>query len=247
MTGHFALLPLLPSQNQGRAVDLRTEVPLSAENGEAQKNRITAERRPWGKEVRSETLEEKLERLKELMKERREGGLGSVCVSSIGTTDPSRSLAYHRGNVGRHRSRLLEDTANADGASTKPPCDTSLPRQGIERSEEDIERLEDLLNPVRVSLFLLRSTMIPPYNLRLCTKAPAEILKERLLPIGKYLLAVLKKEEEERRGEIEVDICQYIADTYWPHRVLEVDGMRIMEMYRNAVFLERLRMNRLNA
>ena len=60
-------------------------------------------------------------------------------------------------------------------------------------------------------------------------------------------MAVLKKEEEERRGEIEVDICQYIADTYWPHRVLKVDGMRIMEMYRNAVFLERLRMNRLNA
>ena len=242
-TDHSAFPPLHLSQNRGRAVDQ----PLSAENDEAQENRMTGERKPWGEDVRSETLEEKLQRLKKLMKERKEKGSGSICASATGATDQSQDLAYDRGNVGRHRSRLLQGTADVDAASTKQPCSTSLLRQGIERSQEDLERLENLLAPVRVSLVLLRNTKIPPYNLRLRTRAPAEILKERLLPIGKYLLAILKKEREERRGEVEVDICQYIAETYWPHRVLEVDGMRIMEMYRNTVFLEGSEMDWLNA
>lgn len=33
---------------------------------------------------------------------------------------------------------------------------------------------------------------------------------------------------------------RYIADNYWPHELVQVDGLRVMEMYRNTVYLERV-------
>lgn len=40
---------------------------------------------------------------------------------------------------------------------------------------------------------------------------------------------------------------RYVADTYWPQSVMRADGLRIMEMYRNALFHEDLETARLDA
>lgn len=37
---------------------------------------------------------------------------------------------------------------------------------------------------------------------------------------------------------------RYIAENYWPHELVQVDGLRVMEMYRNAVYLERVEWER---
>lgn len=37
---------------------------------------------------------------------------------------------------------------------------------------------------------------------------------------------------------------RYIAEKYWPNEIVEKDYLGIMEMYRNAVFLEELGMRR---
>lgn len=39
----------------------------------------------------------------------------------------------------------------------------------------------------------------------------------------------------------------YIADAYWPQDVMPMNGLNIMEMYRNAMFLERVKAEHLAA
>ncbi|KAF1352858.1 hypothetical protein EJ07DRAFT_183351 [Lizonia empirigonia] len=116
--------------------------------------------------------------------------------------------------------------------------DGSPDQDNIEkRYDEDIERL---LAPVSSALKRLRDTKIPPYNARLNVKSGAQVLRDRLLPIGKHVLQLLPSEKEERRGELEVRICRYIAENYWPMEIVEKDHMGVMEMYRNAVFVDEL-------
>lgn len=82
--------------------------------------------------------------------------------------------------------------------------DGSAEQDNIEkRHDEDMERL---LAPVSSALKRLRDTTIPPYNPHLHVKSGAEVLRDRLLPIGKHVLQLLPSEKEERRGELEVRI-----------------------------------------
>ena len=39
----------------------------------------------------------------------------------------------------------------------------------------------------------------------------------------------------------------YIADAYWPQDIMPMNGLNIMEMYRNAMFLERVKAEHLAA
>ena len=43
------------------------------------------------------------------------------------------------------------------------------------------------------------------------------------------------------------DDSDYIADAYWPQDVMPMNGLNIMEMYRNAMFLERVKAEHLAA
>lgn len=37
-----------------------------------------------------------------------------------------------------------------------------------------------------------------------------------------------------------IECSRYIAKNYWPMKIVEKDHMRVMEMYRNAVFVDNL-------
>lgn len=65
-------------------------------------------------------------------------------------------------------------------------------------------RMEALLEPVSSWLERLQGTTLPPYNPRVQTKSAAKVLSDRLLPVGRHVLNLLKKEWE--GGVSEVDI-----------------------------------------
>ena len=60
------------------------------------------------------------------------------------------------------------------------------------------------LEPVSSWLERLQGTTLPPYNPRVQTKSAAKVLSDRLLPVGRHVLNLLKKELE--GGVSEVDI-----------------------------------------
>jgi hypothetical protein len=102
------------------------------------------------------------------------------------------------------------------------------------------EEIETLLAPVKSELLKLRGTSMPPDNGRVASKSAMQVLKERLLPIGRYITQRIANMAVDRRGATVTETCGYIADHYWPQDLVQVDGLRIMEMYRNAIYLERI-------
>lgn len=72
--------------------------------------------------------------------------------------------------------------------------------------ESHSEFMETLLTPVSAELVRLKHTTSPPYNPRLNVKSAPEVLKDRVLPIGRHILRLLQKEQVERRGEREISI-----------------------------------------
>ena len=87
-----------------------------------------------------------------------------------------------------------------------PSYYNSSTHQRIDRKKEEIDRMENVLLPVCVNLSLLQNTRIPPYNPHIKAKSTPEVLKAKVLPIGKHILNVLKKEPEEKRGALEMAI-----------------------------------------
>lgn len=64
-------------------------------------------------------------------------------------------------------------------------------------TDTDIETdIPTLLLPIQSSLEKLRATTLPPFPSRVQMKSPAEVLKERLVPIGRYIVNQLVGEEE---------------------------------------------------
>lgn len=77
---------------------------------------------------------------------------------------------------------------------------------------------------------------LPPYNPNFNVKSHAQVLKERLLPIGKFIADYLDEVPEAKRGNSELRICRYIADEYWPLPVDDFTYLKIQEKYRNTLF-----------
>ncbi|KAJ4368663.1 hypothetical protein N0V86_009572 [Didymella sp. IMI 355093] len=102
------------------------------------------------------------------------------------------------------------------------------------------ERVERLLAPVEKELERLRGTRVPPNNGRVKGKSGMQVVKERIVPVGRYLVQRLANMDHSERGATETDVCRYIAEHYWPQHLVQADGPRVMEMYRNAIYLERV-------
>ncbi|USP76384.1 hypothetical protein yc1106_03658 [Curvularia clavata] len=96
-----------------------------------------------------------------------------------------------------------------------------------------------ILSPVHKDLQKLRTLTpesLPPYSSRLRTKSHAQILKYKLLPIGRAIVAHLDLVPQQDQGALELQLCRFIATEYWPLPVNDSAHLRIQEMYRNALF-----------
>ncbi|KAJ4322271.1 hypothetical protein N0V94_002501 [Neodidymelliopsis sp. IMI 364377] len=100
--------------------------------------------------------------------------------------------------------------------------------------------MQRLMQPVEVKLTRLKNTTVPPYTAHLNAKTWAQVLRGRVLPIGRHILKVLEGVEDERKGEVELKICRYVADTYWPSEMGNAGHLRVMEIYRNAAWREKV-------
>ena len=65
-------------------------------------------------------------------------------------------------------------------------------------------RMESLLEPVSDWLERLQGTTLPPYNSRVQTKSAAQVLSDRLLPVGRHILSLLKMEREDGLPEADI-------------------------------------------
>jgi hypothetical protein len=101
--------------------------------------------------------------------------------------------------------------------------------------------IETLLAPVKTELEKLKGTRMPPDNGRVAGKTAMQVLRDRLLPIGRYIMQILDNIEEHRRGATETEVCRYIAEHYSPQDLTPVDGLGITEIYRNTIYLEKTR------
>jgi hypothetical protein len=77
---------------------------------------------------------------------------------------------------------------------------------------------------------------LPPYNPRIRSKPHPQLLKERLLPVGQFIVGYLERTPEQGRGRLELLLCRRIAAEYWPLPADDATHLRIHEMYRNALY-----------
>lgn len=136
---------------------------------------------------------------------------GEPCILPARNMDPGRSHAY---------KYSLQDT-----------LESIEPRIHLE--------MEGLLAPVHAQLQKLKSMTVdslPPYNPHIRTKQYAQVIKTRLLPIGRFIVGHLASVPVGDKGSTEMQICQHIAIHYWPLTVSSTTHLRIQEMYRNALF-----------
>ena len=71
-----------------------------------------------------------------------------------------------------------------------------------EKTDTDITTL---LDPVYPELDKLRATTLPPFSSHVQRKSPAEVLKERLVPVGQHVVDVLTQMEAGRAEGTEAD------------------------------------------
>ncbi|PVH98808.1 hypothetical protein DM02DRAFT_680898 [Periconia macrospinosa] len=106
------------------------------------------------------------------------------------------------------------------------------------RIESDLdEESKAILRPVQGHLEKLGGPL-PPQGLRIKTKLPMQIMKERLIPIGEHIMSHLKSVPVLKRGRVEIQLCQYIANHFWPDLPNAPNvspHLYIMEIYRNAL------------
>ena len=77
----------------------------------------------------------------------------------------------------------------------------------------------EFFKPYKVYLEKLRETTLdamPPPNTKVKAKTHLELVKARLLPIARLMVARLREFEYTDRGAIEMRLCHYIARHYWP-------------------------------
>ena len=116
---------------------------------------------------------------------------------------------------------------------------SNMPVSQVDNNTFDMSVLP-LLEPVREHLMRLKALTpesLPPYNPRLRTRRYPQILKHRLLPIGQFIVSKLNQTAEDKRGALELRLCRYIANNYWPLPTDEYTHLRIHEMYRNSLYM----------
>jgi hypothetical protein len=107
--------------------------------------------------------------------------------------------------------------------------------------------MDTLLAPVHQDLLTLKSTTpdnLPPYNPRVRSKRHAEVLKQKLLPIGMFIFKILSSKPEEERSSLELQLCRHIAAKYWPLPTNVSTHLKVHTMYRNVIFRHQQRLLR---
>jgi hypothetical protein len=102
--------------------------------------------------------------------------------------------------------RTLERIEAAEKMTqAQPQSECDMPNMPFLSSNDyHVTDMEQMLEPVQAELNRLKNTTFPLYNHRLHVKSRAQVLKERLLPVGRHILSLLKAEPEGVRGGLEL-------------------------------------------
>lgn len=97
--------------------------------------------------------------------------------------------------------------SNLHSGANIPPSPPSNPAPRLPSTTAyNIPSMAAKLHPIQPSLERLKTTPAPPYHPHLSVKTRASVLRERLLPIGRHVLALLGEEPEEGRGVLEMGL-----------------------------------------
>jgi hypothetical protein len=146
---------------------------------------------------------------------------------------PSVRQSFSPGKLYRVRQAKIE----VNGGESLPTSSSS----SYEPTHEESIHLDHFIATCHEHLERLKTITpesLPPYNPRLQTKTHPQLLKQRLLPIGKFIVNYLPQAPKQDRGKLELLLCRRIAAEYWPLPVDESTAIRIHEMYRNVLFNE---------
>ncbi|EUC39536.1 hypothetical protein COCMIDRAFT_111295 [Bipolaris oryzae ATCC 44560] len=106
-------------------------------------------------------------------------------------------------------------------------------------SSTERQSLRAILSPVYEDLEKLKTLTpesLPPYSPHVRAKSHAQILKHKLLPIGRFIVTYLDRVPEQGRGALELQLCRLIAMEYWPLPIEDFTHLKVQEIYRNALF-----------
>lgn len=129
---------------------------------------------------------------------------------------PSRAahlLPHLQVNAFKVPTEISTHTLNTMGAahSTLPPTDRKAdvskvptPEGSTSDTVDWAPRMESLLEPVSCWLARLQGTTLPPYNPRVQANRAAQVLSDRLLPVGRHVLKLLKSEGEVAVSEVDI-------------------------------------------
>lgn len=138
---------------------------------------------------------------------------GRTLEVSRGTQQADGNRATVMGQEGQHDLGQEEELSKPMQKGTQHgPADIGTATQGHPEfptrkdAMETQHQMERLMVPVMIELRRLKSTKIPPDNSRINARSAPQVLRDRLLPIGRHVMRLLQRETVERRGLLEVEI-----------------------------------------
>lgn len=149
------------------------------------------------------------------------------------TSDPS-STAYRTDAPIPTHSFALNTHTNTTMATD--PADKMVP------TYPDLDpTAERALRPVHSQLLRLKATTrdrMPPPNDRLRVTHHMTLVRNRLLPIGDYIVGLTRGMVANQGAQLEMRLCRYIAKHYWPLPPKEhgYPHLDVHTMYRNAMY-----------
>ncbi|KAI4952808.1 hypothetical protein J4E91_003282 [Alternaria rosae] len=132
-----------------------------------------------------------------------------------------------------HLNRFLpppEASCHIEG----PENEHSIAQMESEVQYDGKSLISEILSPLLDDLKELKALTqesLQDYNQNLNNETHAQVLKQKLLPIGQLIVYCLETVPLNRRA-----ICHHIADNYWPLPVNFFTHLKIQEKYRNALF-----------
>ncbi|CAA9960844.1 DUF4208 domain containing protein [Pyrenophora teres f. maculata] len=160
-----------------------------------------------------------------------QASLAEIDLPSIPTLSLPRNIPHKRSVFDSFKEGKLYRDWQLSNATVSQAEDSTLDMNVI-----------SILAPILKDLNRLKALTpenLPPPNPRIRTQRYAQSLKHRLLPVGRFIVNNLDQVAEDKRGALELDLCRYIADKFWPLPTDAYTHLKIHEMYRNALYLGR--------
>lgn len=154
---------------------------------------------------------------------------------------PEPSTSTMAGNILLEARSTLKPSTHVAPASNSEPEDAD--DDVLILTPAETAQMTAILAPVTDNLRRIKKLTpdnLPPPSKYVRSNFHMQILKTKMVPVGECIIDAIEQLPWQQRGALELKLCRHIATEYWPLPISTYSHLRIMEVYRNALWKKAL-------